>query len=291
MKNKSLIFLSLIIFTSLLNAQETEATFVSWNIQMLPNGPSMFSKSLQKNQKVRLPWIVEHCNDSDYDIIVFQEVFDIEIKRKLKKLLKKAYPYQISTKSKFGRLTSNGILIISKFPIRYIDHTIYKKGVTEDRWAAKGCTLIEAEKDGITFQIAGTHLQSGNSKEAIAHRYSQYQEISDLLSKNQRENIPVFVIGDMNTRKSKTEHYEKMLNTINVVDFPLDETEPYTIDGKNSWNSHKQGIQLDYILLASRKTSSVILKQKVLRLAKVFEGKVIDFSDHYGVVSTVKICN
>lgn len=291
MKSKIFVFLILAILTHTLHSQETEAILVSWNIQMLPNGPTVFSKSLQKKQRIRLPWIVEHCNDADYDIIVFQEVFDIEIKRKLKRQLKKVYPYHISTKTKFGRLTSNGILIASKFPIKYVDHVIYKKSVTKDAWAAKGCTLIEAERNGVVFQVAGTHLQSGNSEDAVAHRHSQYAEINTLLESNKKENTPVLVVGDMNTRKANKTNYTKMLTTIDVEDFPLNETEPYTIDSNNYWNTHDKGIQLDYILLNSRGTTSTITEQFILRPKKEFKEEKIDFSDHYGVISKVKIFN
>jgi phospholipase C len=290
--------LSIIIFTLICsfalsgqNSKSIEVNIVSWNIQMLPNGPQIFSKSLQKKQRVREPEIVKYCNDNNFDIIVFQEVFDLEIKRKLKRHLQKVYPYQISTKSKFGRLTSNGVLIVSRFPIKYVDHVIYHKGVSEDGWAAKGCTLIEAEKEGVVFQIAGTHLQSGNSDEAIEHRHSQYQEITDLLSDNHQDNIPVFVLGDMNTRKSDTINYELMLHTIGVKDSPINEEEPFTIDGKNSWNSHEHGIQLDYILLDNCRTSTAIIQQKIIRPKFKYKNMIIDLADHYGVVAKVKISN
>lgn len=286
------IFLSLMLFYQQdAFSSSTKVVLVSWNIQLLPNGPSIFSKSLQKSQKVRLPWIIEHCNNSDYDIIVFQEVFDIELKRKLKRELIKIYPYQVNTKTKFGRLTSNGVLIVSKVPIKYIDHVIYKKGVTEDGLASKGCTLVEAEKDGIIFQIAGTHLQSGNSKEAIKHRHSQYEAIKNLIFKYKNDTIPVFVIGDLNTRKCNHVSYNKMLKTIGVSDFPLNDIEPYTIDKKNSWNNQNNSIQLDYILLNRRNTSTKILKQNILRLSRQYKNKRMDFSDHYGITCFIEVNN
>jgi phospholipase C len=258
---------------------------------MLPNGPAIFSKSLQKKQKQREPEIVQFILESNYDIIVFQEVFDIEIRRKLRQHLQKVYPYQVSTKSQFGRLSSNGILIVSRIPIKYIDHKIYKKGVGEDGWAAKGCTLIEAKKDGIVFQIAGTHLQSGNSDAAIEHRHSQYKEIFDLISLHRNDKIPLFVVGDMNTEKTDEINYPYMLKTIEVEDFPINEDEPYTVDGNNSWNSHKTGIQLDYIFLNKRGTSTTILQQNIIRPKFEYKNAIVDLADHYGVVARVRISN
>ena len=96
-------------------------------------------------------------------------MFGRDIKRKLKKELEAAYPYQIDTRTTKGCLTSNGIFIVSKIPMKYVDHVIYEKGAHEDAWAAKGCTLVEVKKEGHKLQIAGTHLQSGSSKDAEKH--------------------------------------------------------------------------------------------------------------------------
>ena len=170
-------------------------------------------------------------------------------------------------------MTSNGILIVSKLPIKYVDHIVYQKGVNEDGWAAKGCTLIEVEKEGVVFQLTDTHLQSENSDEAVQHRHSQYGEIKTLLESNKKENIPVLVVGDMNTRKTNNPSYNKMLKTIGVIDFPLNETEPFAIDSINYWNSHNKGIQLDYILLNNRGTRSTIAEQFIIRPKKEFKGE------------------
>jgi len=263
----------------------TSVQVVSWNIQMLPNALGLFSGALRKKQRIRAPWIIAHCIEASYDVIVFQEVFDRDIKRKLKKELKAAYPYQVDTRMAKGRLTSNGIFIVSRIPMKYIDHVIYEKGAHEDAWAAKGCTLVEVEKEGHKFQIAGTHLQSGSSKDAEKHRGLQYQDIRNLLDKNADKTIPVLVMGDMNTRKTNVPKYTQMVKTIGVKDFPLDEENPYTIDNQNSWNEHDQGIQLDYVFLQKRATQTTIKEQKVLRLKGNYKGKQMDLADHYGIVA------
>jgi sphingomyelin phosphodiesterase len=272
-----------------LSKEGTSVQVVSWNIQMLPNALGIFSSALRKKQKLRAPWIIAHCVAASYDVIVFQEVFDRDIKRKLKKELKATYPYQVDTRIAKGRLTSNGIFIVSKIPMRYVDHVIYEKGAHEDAWAAKGCTLVEVEKEGQKFQIAGTHLQAGSSKDAEKHRGLQYQDIRNLLDKNTNGKIPVLVMGDMNTRKMNVPKYTQMIETIGVKDFPLDEENPYTIDNKNSWNKHEQGIQLDYVLLQARATQTSIQEQKVLRLKQEHKGKKIDLADHYGIVAKVQL--
>ncbi|MCH2021736.1 MAG: endonuclease/exonuclease/phosphatase family protein [Saprospiraceae bacterium] len=267
------------------------AKIVTWNIQMLPNSLAFLSNALRKKQCVRTPWIIDHCLKKDYDVIVFQEVFDLDIKRKLKKGLKDSYPYQVNTKTKAGRIISNGILIVSRLPMKYIDHVIYAKGAHTDGFSAKGCTLVEVEKKDLKFHIAGTHLQSGGSKAAIMHRDLQFQEIRNLLDSNILDQVPVFVMGDMNTRKSNTEKYPKMIEVIGVNDYPLDESAPYTYDANNSWNNNDVPVQIDYVLLQARKTNTKILKQKVLRPKHNYKGKPMDLADHYGIVAEIEVSN
>ena len=280
-------FTSTTFAQSTLSKKGTAVQVVSWNIQMLPNALGLFSAALRKKQRIRAPWIITHCIEASYDVIVFQEVFDRDIKRQLKKELKEAYPYQVDTRRTKGRLTSNGIFIVSRIPMKYVDHVIYEKGAHEDAWAAKGCTLVEVEKEGHKFQIAGTHLQSGSSEAAEKHRGLQYQDIRNLLDKHLDKTIPVLVMGDMNTRKGNVPKYTQMIETIGVKDFPLDEENPYTIDNQNSWNKHEQGIQLDYVFLQARATQTTIEEQKVLRLKETHKGKEIDLADHYGIVAKV----
>ena len=69
------------------------------------------------------------------------------------------------------------------------------------RFAAKGCTLVEAQKDGSTIQIAGTHLQAGKSEKAQIQRDMQYSDIHGLLERNKTQTIPVILLGDLNTKK------------------------------------------------------------------------------------------
>ena len=47
---------------------------LTWNIQMLPTAFDRFSESLQREQKLRAPWIIEYLNGQDYDIVVLQPV-------------------------------------------------------------------------------------------------------------------------------------------------------------------------------------------------------------------------
>jgi endonuclease/exonuclease/phosphatase family metal-dependent hydrolase len=290
---RNILLLIFLLFTVQSRAQEPpESTIsikvLSWNIQMLPNFFRAFSPSLRKMQAKRLPWIVDYIKSQDFEVIVFQEVFDVECKRRLRRQLKKIYPYQVKPINK-GRMTSNGILIVSKHPMKYIDHVVYAKGSGADGMAAKGCVLAELTKGGLTFQLAGTHLQAGSGI-AQQHRDQQYKDIRKLLDKNKKENVPQIVAGDMNTRKSEPEVYNRMLKEMDVEDFPLNEEEPFTVDGNNSWNApDKKGNQIDYVFLRKQESNSTIVQQKVLRPRKKTKGMIIDLADHYGIMTDLKV--
>jgi len=182
-------------------------------------------------------------------------------------------------------------LIVSRIPMKYVDHIIYKKGVHSDAWAAKGCTLVELEKDGVAFQVAGTHLQAEDSEAAISQRDLQFKDIRILLDRNQMDTLPVFVIGDMNTRKSDAIKYPLMLKVIGVQDFPLDDDFPFTFDANNYWNEGAEASQIDYILIQPRQTKTQILFQHILRPKQAYKGEEIDLADHYGIVGDMLIFN
>ena len=87
------ILLFLILLFTTQNAQCQNNNYchlkiLTWNIQMLPK-MSMKCKSQSKRSKA----IIETLKNQDYDIIVFQEVFNEEIFRKMYRGLKNEYPY------------------------------------------------------------------------------------------------------------------------------------------------------------------------------------------------------
>jgi|TARA_B110000483_G_scaffold222047_1_gene278669 endonuclease/exonuclease/phosphatase family metal-dependent hydrolase len=285
-----------LLTSSLLYSQDSSDSYselivVSWNIQMLPNNFSFLSKFLRKKQNIRAPWIINHCINNNFDIIVFQEVFDLNIRRKLMKELKSSYPYQVMPFKGNKAFVSNGILIISKVPLKYIDHIIFKPGVTADKFAAKGCTLVEAQKDGSKIQIAGTHLQAGKSEKAQIQRDMQYSDIHRLLEQNKKQTVPVILLGDLNTKKSNSKDYSKMLETISMNDPTINKKKLYTFDSNNYWNNNASSSQLDYILIQCRKTDSKIVNTKILKPKFMFKENQIDLADHYAISAKIIFTN
>lgn len=257
-----------------------------WNVQLLPDGLALFSKALRKKQRIRCPWIADYCLDLSPDVIVFQEVFDVQMTKQLKKALASAYPYQVDPLKHKGRFTSSGILIVSKYPLSKVGEVVYDKGLGADAWAAKGCTLVEVNKRGRTFAVAGTHLQAGGNSEAQAVRNQQYVAINNLLG-SPAAKLPLLIAGDMNTKRANCKDFQRMLEVLDVADYPLDDPRPYTSDTTNSWKSAGKPSQLDYVFLKSGSISMRFLKQEILRPTKDWKSQQMDLADHYAILATI----
>jgi len=263
--------------------QTANLKVLTWNIQMLPTFPPV--EPLNKGQAMRAPWIIEFLNAQDYDIVVLQEVIDKKMTQLLKDGLKPSYPYQVSVDSKRGVTGCvGGILFVSRIPLKYVDHIVYKNVSGVDAMAEKGCVLVEAEHEGVRFQIAGTHLQAGDEKARIA----EIPEIADgIVKKHRASGIPLILLGDMNMGADE-QTFDVLLKTTGMTAFSLDDPRPFTTDGENSWNRPgKQPRHIDHVLLDPQGTQTSIKRQTVQRAVQEHEGKKIDLADHYGVVAEI----
>lgn len=256
---------------------------LTWNIQMLPTFPDV--AKLRKKQALRAPWIIDYLNDQDYDVVVLQEVIDKKMTALLKDGLKAGYPHIVSVDGTRGFTgCSGGILFAAKFPIKYVNHIVYKNITGVDRLAEKGCVLVEAELDGVRFQIAGTHLQAGDDD---ARRKEVPEIYEGIIAPHKRDGVPQLLVGDMNTDVN-TDDYRALLATTEMRDFPLNDKRPYTSDGLNSWQKGKdKQKRIDHILLNPRGTGTTIVRQTVQRARQEYKGETIDLADHYGVVAEV----
>ena len=274
---------------SLLRATPSEDTLkiLSWNVQMLPR------KMIHKQQLLRVNWIVDDLKKTDFDLIVLQEVFDKKALNLLTKGLKEAFPYQIGTHSHpfYRWKQSDGILILSKNPLQKLKHIFYTRGTGGDLLASKGCLLVEGRIKNKKFQIAATHLQSGRGHRREAIRNKQLQEIqTQILSPFCQNNIPQFVVGDLNIVKEMSACYNSMLSTLAAKDTLLNDPRPFTFDIQNSWNSSYPTVtnsQLDYILCRKNKTPLFIQKLYLRRINRELNRKKMDLADHYGLATEI----
>jgi endonuclease/exonuclease/phosphatase family metal-dependent hydrolase len=284
------ILLSVLIFSQLfvikaqspVIAEEDSLKVLSWNIYMLP----VSIKKVGQTNRVR--YIAEQFNNSDYDVIVFQEAFDRDARYKLEKLMRNNFPYQegpANAKPSWFRMNS-GVWILSKHPMKFLDEIQFSKSKGVDRVARKGVLLVEIYKNGKTYQIAGTHLQAGEGKKMKETRISQYEEINNLLEKHKREKVPQLICGDFNTPKNDHINYNLMIRTLKALYGPLESSLQYSYDGNQndlaSGGSNYNEL-LDYIFLKDNNTEMKFLRRKIVAFTARWHSNKKHLSDHYAV--------
>ena len=264
---------------------------LTWNIQLLPATLAPFSGDLQKMQHERMPWIAEYLARQDYDVICLQEVLDPELTLLLADALRPAYPHIVMPQfDPQGKAFSNGVLFAARFPITYRAHIAYEHTAGIDTFASKGVTLVEGEKDGVKFQLAGTHMQAGHQD----MKDHQYVEAADrILKPNRAPGVPQFFMGDFNTARGSGE-YALFMSHIQMTDAPVDDPIGFSVDGENSWrprNRKDDGDLIDYVLLWAGETGTKLNRLTIQRARREHEGKTLDLADHYGVVGEAVVCN
>ena len=270
-------------------ASKEELRILSWNIKMLPRLIKRVRVGPIKRSRV-IPELV--INDS-IDIIVFQELFDVRARRILKRKLRDTYPYRIGpANGKFFSLkTNSGIVIYSKIPLTHLEEIDFEQCEGDDCFARKGAMLVEIEYVGTKFQLLGTHLEAGGTKEM---KISQYQEIRELIDRHQQNGVPQLLAGDFNTHKFRREElYNIMLETLDAEDGELEGDLKFTTDelrndmnpaGKNG---AKQGV-IDFIFYRGNGFEPKSMIRHVRQYQKNWRVDHSDLSDHNAVLMRVR---
>lgn len=284
------------ISQSIADAPSTELSVLTYNVQLLPRTLAPFTKFMRVGQKLRTPWIIEYLrDDTDYDVIVLQEVFAKPLCRKITKALTEKYPYQIKPKKRKGSLMpqGSGLLILSKYPIIEQERLFFRNGVRFEWAATKGATWARIEKDGVRFQIIGTHLQSQHHELAQSERMHQLSKIAELAARHEKSDEPLIFAGDFNVPRSHEEWYTDFLSVLEAEVHELDDPSPFTFDVSNHWIDGKYYMheQLDYILYRNNQGSCIFREQEIIRPRILHKGEQIDVADHYGLHAQFVISN
>jgi len=164
---------------------------VSWNICNLPY--------TNKTRNV----IIENITEINADIICLQEVFCQKTKNEIKNSFNNKYYIQCDNKTYILTLDS-GLMILSKYPIKYFKFMKFKKCCGEDCLANKGFLHTEIEINNEKIDIINTHIQNSksyfniftNPKNLIINQLTQILTYINLILKN---NInKVILCGDFN---------------------------------------------------------------------------------------------
>ncbi len=267
-----------------------EIRIMTYNIKMLPRG-AVF---IHHHPVIRARLIPAKVEAENPDVIVFQEAFDGKAVRTLRKKLKAVYPYTAGFDNRrvvtYNR--AGGVLMFSKYPLKEIESIKYTECKGIDCAGNKGAILVEVQHPVKTFQLLGTHMQAGGSKDL---KISQYQEASDLLKRHQQQGMPQFVAGDFNTHKDDTALYPKLVSILNAQDGTIDD-EPQVIDnhasndmrGKPDGKKKKKGV-IDYVFVKDNGVKIISTERYAREFKQTWSSTHQDLSDHYAVILRVRL--
>ena len=285
---KKIIYLYILCQFSILpiELKATKATendtikIVSWNIKMVPKTLGLFTKSARKKQKDRAPRIIQYLNNTNFDIVILQELFDQSITKKFCQDLSINYPFILSPiKEGFTLKMTSGVMILSKYPYELIAHEIFNVSKRTDNSAQKACSLIKVNINGKKILLAGTHLDSRNKESRISQsKLTKERIITPFIN----DTVPMFLAGDFNVNKSSTS-YDSLSTLFDLENYPLKDDRPYTFDEFNSWNEKGYKAWIDFIFYQKTKKIEV-LDQYILRPVMTYKKTKMDLSDHYQIV-------
>jgi endonuclease/exonuclease/phosphatase family metal-dependent hydrolase len=243
---------------------------------------------------------------SDYDLVAFNETFDLEPRDLLLASLKSRFGesyYQSlpppNTESKLG--IGSGLAVVSRFPIvesRYLRFGStggpFRNLMFADGAAAKGAIYIRIRRaetqatDEVDIYV--THLESRDA----TIRSQQYRSLAQFIGKNQSASRPVLILGDLNidggqkAQENQGSSYHKMLNSfreqlphheLHDVWIQLGEGPGLTADREDGHG----GSRIDYVLIANPKGPGTRLQPRSVRVNDFADERVGTLSDHAAV--------
>jgi|694.fasta_scaffold107345_6 endonuclease/exonuclease/phosphatase family metal-dependent hydrolase len=175
---------------------------LSWNVQMRPIWLFPFDRQITRS---------DYINQfiQDYDVVVLQEAFE----KKSHRILRPGFN-QVILPSKFNHSISNGLMILSKYPIDFYKTIYFDSCRGFDCLSSKGATLFQITKDSIKYQFITTHLQSGDGVKNDHIRLSQIRQIKKLMTDNYHIGVNQMLLGDLNQNEGSNK-FEEILNLKN----------------------------------------------------------------------------
>ena len=158
----------------------------SWNIQEL----------FWYHSSSKLTNILYHINCLNAEVLCLQEVFEPDTIRSIlhNKAIRDKYPYFLSgdMKNKYIIGENSGLLVLSQFPIQFIDFKYLPNLTCPDNFATKGVLYFCISN----LSFALTHLQSGSPR--IAQQQLQFVMDQSPFKKE------FIVLGDFNLTNAET---------------------------------------------------------------------------------------
>jgi sphingomyelin phosphodiesterase len=231
-----------------------------------------------------------------YDVIIFSEAFDNDVRAKLLRGLHPDYPHHtriLDKSSTFKAGGNGGVVIVSKWPIEAQDQEGYNDVCSgTDSHVAKGVLYAAINKSGRRYHVFGTHTQADPTAKEAAVRVRQFGILKRFLD---AKRIPakeaVIIGGDLNVDKIKyPKQYEEMLKILNAA-HPTPRGHPSTFDPKVNKVADKGATEfLDYVLYSRAHLQPKTSYNEVRMIRADREWKSFptdkakwDLSDHFAV--------
>ena len=268
--------------------------------------------------------IVKAVNETGYDIICLQEVFDEDARAVFVKGFKKTHPHQVRKCHGGGIFRENsGLFVASRYPIKSNGEDWYfeefEDSAGADVLSEKGILAVhldlEKYQTGLSLVVFNVHLQSDSewTGENEDVRNGQLKQIRKFLGKSlSRVNksalgkMGALLAGDMNIEGDKLE----WTRLFRILEYPRDlfrmknkNDRGYTWDYETNTNpdmiphSDKDQLRLDYIFALdfvpvewSDEPFSLRKVECTSAQVQLFEtGKKTRLSDHYAVEASIRI--
>ena len=268
---------------------QSHLNVLTYNIYMRP---TILFKNGQMTRAKILPDKVP-----GYDVIVFQEAFDDEVRSELLGRLKKEYPHHSRILGHDrGVEQDGGVIMVSKWPIVAQMQTLFGDVCSgNDCLADKGVLYVKIKKPVKDdkpnyFHIFGTHLNNGNPDVQI----KQLKIIYDLIeAQNIPQSEPVLIAGDMNIPMGDKNRYNGMLKILRAGYFPDEQLKGYRFTSNGFFNDlgGVPSAYLDYVLYSRRHAQPTTASFAEVRIIRSFdewkefplEPARWDLSDHFPV--------
>lgn len=267
------IFILLLLFPTL--AHSSDLRILSMNTCMLPKP---IKETLQEIRQDVIPAQLENTN---YDLLIFEEAFTAGFHHKLISKLKKNYPfnYYLGKKLPFDSVFGSGVFVMSRYPIKILKTIHYKKCAGVDCYASKGAVVFEVRlPSGKVVQVAGTHLNSHGDDVKL----EQFNELKKMFKNVKQPGVPQILVGDLNSPFGDSEFSQALeilgMSYTNLI------TVPQVTSGRvnDCYKTPRRGKWLDHVLI-DKEDASVRSTLEVVNLEFNYDGKVCPSSDHQAV--------
>lgn len=260
-----------------------EISIMTYNIKMLPRGANSFIHHFPLRRARLIP---DKLIAEGVDVIVFQEAFDGVADRILRKKLSTAYPYNMGFKNRkvVSYKRAGGVLIFSKYPMTELESIKYTQCKGIDCAGNKGALLVEVQHPAGKFQLFGTHMQAGGSKEL---KVSQYAEAGALLKRHEQPGVPQFAAGDFNTKKGNRELYDTLVRALDAQDGDisgeLQFTSDHILNDMENYDPKKRNL-IDYVFFRPNGFRISSATRYVRKFEQQWHPKHKDLSDHFAMI-------